>query len=149
MFYQKFNRHGKKRMFNRLLTIVIICFPNCKALKIKQVISNFDIGDDFFSFLVQFLSFYVKVLLSRLDFWEAFNYVECLRSLVLIVDRYFISGTLRENLQRFRSFSSSSLLLINKPSIHLSYNKELLFCTTGYHLLSWSSYVRYRLLKSD
>lgn len=143
MFYQKFNRHGKKRMFNRLLAIVIICFPNCKALKIKQVISNFDIGDDFF------LSFYVKVLLSRLDFWEAFNYVECLRSLVLIVDRYFISGTLRENLQRFRSFSSSSLLLINKPSIHLSYNKELLFCTTGYHLLSWSSYVRYRLLKSD
>lgn len=109
MFYQKFNRHGKKRMFNRLLAIVIICFPNCKALKIKQVISNFDIGDDFFSFLVQFLSFYVKVLLSRLDFWEAFNYVECLRSLVLIVDRYFISGTLRENLQRFRSFSSSSL----------------------------------------
>lgn len=74
----------------------------------------------FFSFLVQFLSFYVKVLLSRLDFWEAFNYVECLRSLVLIVDCYFISGTLRENLQRFRSFSSSSLLLINKPSIHLS-----------------------------
>lgn len=68
MFYQKFNRHGKKRMFNRLLAIVIICFPNCKALKIKQVISNFDIGDDFFSFLVQFLSFYVKVLLSRLDF---------------------------------------------------------------------------------
>lgn len=119
-FYQKFNRHGKKRMFNRLLAIVIICFPNCKALKIKQVISNFDIGDDFFSFLVQFLSFNVKVLLSRLDFWEAFNYVECLRSLVLIVDRYFISGTLRENLQRFRSFSSSSLLLINKPSIHLS-----------------------------
>lgn len=143
MFYQKFNRHGKKRMFNRLLAIVVICFPNCKALKIKQVISNFDIGDDFF------LSFYVKVLLSRLDFWEAFNYVECPQSLVLIVDRYLISGTLRENLQRFRSFSSSSLLLINKPSIHLSYNKELLFCTTGYHLLSWSSYVRYRLLKSD
>lgn len=78
------------------------------------------VHDDFFSFLVQFLSFYVKVLLSRLDFWEAFNYVECLRSLVLIVDRYLISGTLRENLQRFRSFSSSSLLLINKPSIHLS-----------------------------
>lgn len=50
MFYQKFNRHGKKRMFNRLLAIVIICFPNCKALKIKQVISNFDIGDDFFLF---------------------------------------------------------------------------------------------------
>lgn len=120
MFYQKFNRHGKKRMFNRLLAIVIICFPNCKALKIKQVISNFDIGDDFFSFLVQFLSLYVKVLLSRLDFWEAFNYVECPQSLVLIVDRYLISGTLRENLQRFRSFSSSSLLLINKPSIHLS-----------------------------
>lgn len=50
MFYQKFNRHGKKRMFNSLLAIVVICFPNCKALKIKQVISNFDIGDDFFFF---------------------------------------------------------------------------------------------------
>lgn len=30
-----------------------------------------------FYFLVHFLSFYVKVLLSRLDFWEAFNYIDC------------------------------------------------------------------------
>lgn len=78
MFYQKFNRHGKKRMFNRLLAIVIICFPNCKALKIKQVISNFDIGDDFFSsFLVQFLSFLCQGIIVKARFLRAFNYVKC------------------------------------------------------------------------
>lgn len=64
--------------------------------------------------------FLCQGIIVKARFLRAFNYVKCPWSLVLIVDRYFISGTLRENLQCFRSFSSSSLLLINKPSIHLS-----------------------------